>query len=59
VGGVVVQALFMPSLGSVHVALPFVLSMANIASVVAVIALNHVITKRLIDVASESIEKKR
>ena len=54
--GVMVQAFFMPLLGSVHAALPFVLSMANIASVIAVIAVNHVITKRLIDVASDSIE---
>jgi hypothetical protein len=54
--GVVAQAFFMPLLGSVHVALPFVLSMANIASVIAVIAVNHVITKRLIDVASDSTE---
>ena len=55
--GVMAQAFFMPLLGSVHVALPFVLSMSNIASVIAVIAVNHVITKRLIDVASDSIEK--
>jgi hypothetical protein len=54
--GVIAQAFFIPLLGSVHVALPFVLSITNIASAITLIAVNHATTKRLIDVASDSIE---
>jgi hypothetical protein len=50
--GVLIQAFFMTFVGSLHVSLPFIVSMTNIVAVIVVISVHGAVTKRILQTAS-------